>query len=320
MATDIIQQNLAASNVTFLAKFGELFSGVLPGEYSKYSDSLKVDTLVTEFDVITNHPKMRKWVGARREQKMRAYSQRVTLEPWEVTIPVSRRDLQFSDKLGLVAKSIKDALNQEVTAYDDAVHTGYVSNSGAGPTGYDNVSLFNASHPHGYLGATQGNLGALALTPANLDAVMTIMMSYRMENGNNYRVRPTHLRVGPKNANNAKTILTTTQRLIAVNNTGAEAASAVVAAAGISNVYQGQLELIIDPNLIGTMDDWWEVLDLSKPGLRPVIHVIGRPPTAIHQDKMDSDRRFQHDEFLYGLEGDWTVAAGLWQLAYRNVL
>jgi hypothetical protein len=32
------------------------------------------------------------------------------------------------------------------------------------------------------------------------------------------------------------------------------------------------------------------------------------------------DRRYQLDEFLYGLEGDWGAAAGIWATAYRNIL
>jgi phage major head subunit gpT-like protein len=320
-----IEEGLSNASTTFDTLAKQLFGGSnLPGEYANYTyTQTGVTTSTTEKDVLANTPIMRKWVGPRREQRLRAYQQRIQLAPYEATLAIARMTLAYRDKQGQVADAIKQFLNNETVAYDLSVHAEYVSNSGAGPTGYDGVSLFSSSHPHAPAstgGTTQSNTNTLPFSAANLDAVIATMTSYRFENDTPMRIAPTHLRVGPKLARQAQAVIGTGVRLIAVNASGAEATSSVVAATGVENVYKGVLQLIVDPNLIGTMDDWWEVLDLSKGDAKPMQLLVGRAPEPVHQDQMWADRRFQLDEFVYGLEGDWVPAAGIWATAYRNIL
>lgn len=320
----VIEEGLANASVTFdtLAK-GLFGGGLLPGEFGKYTFQQPTSSYTTEKDVLANTPVMRKWVGPRREQRLRAYIQRITLDPYEATLAVARMTLAYRDKQGQVADAIKQFMNNQVVAYDMAVHAAYVSASGAGPTGYDGVALFSASHPHAPSstgGSTQSNTSNLPLTAANLDTVIATMTSYRFENDQPMRITPTHLRVGPKLARTAEAILGTGSRLVAINTSGAEATSSVVAAAAVENVFKGVLQLIVDPNLIGSMDDWWEVLDLSKGDAKPMQMLIGRAPTPVHQDQLWCDRRYQLDEFLYGLEGDWGIGAGMWPTVFRNIL
>lgn len=321
----VIEEGLANASVTFDKLAQQLFGGnTLPGEYAQYTyTQTGVTTYTTEKDVLANTPIMRKWVGPRREQRLRAYQQRITLDPYEATMAVARMTLQYRDKQSQVADAIKQFLSNEVQAYDYSVHAAYVSNSGAGPTGYDGVSLFSSSHPHAPSstgGTTQSNTSNLPFSAANLDTVIATMTSYRFENDTPMRITPTHVRVGPKLARQAAAVLDTGTRLVAINASGVEAASSVVAAAGVENVYKGLLQLIVDPNLVGSMDDWWEVLDLSKGDAKPMQLLVGRAPEPVHQDQMWCDRRFQLDEFLYGLEGDWGAGAGIWMTCFRNIL
>jgi phage major head subunit gpT-like protein len=319
----IVEEGLANASVAFDTLAGQFFGQAqLPGNYALYTNVVTgVTAYTTELDVLANTPTMRKWVGPRREQRLRAYSQRITLDPYEATMAIARMTLAYRDRQGQVAKTIKAFLSNEKVAFDQSTHTAYVSNSGAGPTGYDGVPLFSASHPHGTAaGGTQSNTGSLALSAANLDAVIATMAGYMFENGTPMQVTPTHLRVGPKLAMAARAIIGQGTRLIAINASGVEATSSVVAAAAVPNVFNGELQLIVDPYLNGTMDDWWEVLDLSKGDAKPMQLLVGRAPTPVHQDQMWADRRFHLDEFLYGLEGDWKPDAGLWATCYRNIL
>lgn len=319
---NVVAEGLSNASIAFDTLAKQFFGGpVLPGAYAEYTNvQTGITSATTEKDVLANTPIMRKWVGPRREQKLRAYSQRITLDPYEATMSVSRMTLQYRDKQGQIADAIKSFLQNEKVAYDLSVHEKYVSNSGAGPTGYDGVALFSSSHPHAPGGTTQSNTGTAAFSAANLDAVIATMTSYRFENNTPMRITPTHVRVGPKLAMQAAAVLNTNTRLVAINASGAEATSSVVAATAVDNVWKGTLQLIEDPNLIGTMDDWWEVLDLSKGDAKPMQLLVGRAPEPVHQDQMWCDRRFQLDEFLYGLEGDWAADAGIWATAYRNIL
>lgn len=321
----VIQEMLAQTSLTFDTLAKDFFGAdIQPGEYMKYSNvKTGVDSMTTLQTVMANAPTMRRWIGPRQEKKARGYTQTITLEPYEATMPIPRPMLAYQDKQGQVADIIKQFIGNEKIAFDLSVHSAYVANSGAGPTGYDNVALFSASHPHAPAstgGATQSNTGTLPFSAPNLDTTIAAMMSYRFENDTPMRVQPTHLRVGPKLAMQASAILGLGDRVVVVNNLGAEAATGVVAATSVGNVFKGRLELIVDPNLIGTMDDWWEVLDLSKGDAKPMQLLVGRAPEPIHQDQMWHDRRYQLDEFLYGLEGDWKPAPGIWATAFRHIL
>lgn len=320
-----VEEGLANASVTFDTLADQLFGGSqLPGEYNVYtSTQTGVTSYTTEKDVLANTPVMREWVGPRREKRLRAYQQRITLKPYEATMAISRMTLAYRDKQGQIASRIKQFMGNQVVAFDQSVHSKYVSNSGAGPTGYDGVALFSSSHPHAPAstgGTTQSNTSNLPFSAANLDTVIATMTSYRFENDTPMRITPTHVRCGPKLARQVAAVLDTGTRLVAINASGAEAVSSVVAAAGIENVYKGMLTPIIDPNLVGAMDDWWEVLDLSKGDAKPMQLLVGRSPTPIHQDQMNSDRRFQLDEFVFGIEGDWGADAGMWQTCFRNIL
>jgi phage major head subunit gpT-like protein len=294
---------------------------VLPGEYSKYTRvQTGVTNETTEQNIITRAAMMRKWTGSRRSKMPRSYSQRVTLERYEDTLEIPRMTLSYRDQQGQVSGMISDFVAQQAAAYDIAVHALYTSNSGLGPTGFDAVGMFSASHPDGPAGALQSNTGTLPFNAQNLDVVMAQMMSLRAENGLSMRITPTHIRFGPKLAMQVSAVLQSTVRIASVNVSGTEVTSGVVAAAGIGNVFQGILQPIMDPNLVGTMDDWWEVLDLSKGNTRPMQLLIGRPITAINMVDMSSPKRFFEDKFVYGVEGDYVPAPEAWMLANRQIV
>lgn len=292
-----------------------------PGFFSEYTFvKTGVTTLMTKASVLTNVAGMRKWVGPRITKRPRAYQQIITLDPYEATMEIPRTMVQYMDQQGQVTGLIKQFMDVSKFAYDEATHAAYVMTSGAGPVGYDGVTLFNASHPFGANGAVQSNLGALAFNAPNLDTTIAAMMSLRFENNRPMQVNPTHVRVGPKNANTAAALLNSGTRLVVVNASGVEASSSVVAATGVDNVYRGRLQPIVDQNLVGTMANWWEVLDLSKGDAKPMQLYVGRAPEPQHQDQMWNDCRFNLDVFKYGLEGEFKPDAGIWALAYRHVL
>ena len=318
----VIQTILNDASIQFGELGKQLFAPpVLPGEYGNYTNTVTgVTALTTKLSVITNIPLMQQWNGARVSKRPRAFSQTITLKPYVATLPIQRTMLQYQDQQGQVTGLIKRFYDEQKGVYDDTTHGVYVSSSGAGPTGFDGVALFHAAHPYGPAGATQANLGALPFTIPNLDTTIAAMMSWQFENGRNMRIRPTHVRCGPKLANTVTAACNAGMRVVVVNASGAEASSGIVAASPMENVFKGQLTPIVDPLLVGAMDDWWEVLDLSKGEAKPMQMFIGRAPEVWNQDQMTDPSRFENDEFRFGVEGDFNADAGLWPTAYRHVL
>lgn len=315
-----LQETLIQSATQFEAAFQEIFRDAqVPGEFSKYTDVRMGKTIQLMLLVMANHPTMREWLGSRVEKYLRSYSQTITLRTWEATLPVRRILMDYVDSVGTVKDAIDTFVNSTSTAYDEQCSASLDGTSGTGPTGFDGVALFSASHPHGPSG-NQSNIAAgTALSYSAFDAGRAAMAGWRFENGTPARRKATHMRVGVALETRAKEILSATQRVVAVAADALEAGTRV-AATTIDNVWKGELELIVDPRIppSGTGAFYWDLFDLRQPKLRPIVLYVGRAPEPIHQLDMDSDRRFNLDELVFGIEGDFAPAAGHWMSCYRG--
>jgi phage major head subunit gpT-like protein len=319
MGTNLDLQNaLGAANTQYLVG-ADVFRNDLPGDYAKFCDVIPNDTFTLNFDWIGPSPLLREWVGPRIRKFLRAYDHNMTFKKWEATLPIARTLMAY-EKNKQVAKRIDNFLADNLYAYDKRWIEIMVSASGAGPTCYDGQRVFATSHPHGAAGATQSNWGTAALTHANYTAARLAMANLRMENGENYGIAPTHMVCGRKNEEKAKEILEAKDRVVKIDGSGDEATSFVSSAATRSNVWAGELELIIHPRLIGTYDDYWYLFDTSKAGVYPFTLQENRKPEPVLWDEMESPSRVEGDEFQYMLEGDFEVGAGMWQVAYANIL
>jgi phage major head subunit gpT-like protein len=313
-----LMEGLAAANTTFETAYNELYSQQLPGVYTNYTKIIQGNTMALDLRWTTNHPVMRKWLGSRVEKYVRTYQQSYVLEKYEATLPIPRMLLQYSNNMNLIGDTIDTFVKNQAQAYDAACSAALDGNSGAGPTCFDGVSLFSAAHPHAPGGTTQSNLSAgTNLNWVNFDAARAAMSQFKFENGEPAQMRPTHLRVGPKLETRAKEIVGAQMRVATYNNTGGQdAVSGVVAGVPLVNIWHGELDVIVDQRITNF---FWDLLDLSKPGVTPIILYEGRKPEPVHLDKMTDLPRFYNDNFIYGLEGDFTAGAGMWMTAYKTL-
>lgn len=322
-----IEDGLAASNVAFQTGWDGAFTKqTLPGVFSLYAEVMTgVTSEVTQFEQISNHAVGREWVGARREKFFREYNFSTKLKTWEATHRVPRKTLAYRDKLGVISKGIQDWISNQKTIFDMTAFQAYLSAAGAGPTCYDGAALFSASHPHSGAGGNQSNIGAAAnLSASTLDAAMTAMGSLTLENGEPAGYMPTHLVVGPALARRAKSLIGYDSRVVVVSAAGLQdVVASGVAAATVPNVFNGELTLVVDNRRIGSVAGtnvsyFWDVLDLSRPGIRPMMKLVGLPPTPDELTKPTDPNVFFQDDFLYGWHGDWVDDAYAWHCAYRG--
>jgi phage major head subunit gpT-like protein len=323
-----IESGLAASNVAFEIGFEGVFGGnqQLPGAYTFYSDvRTGANTEFTYLEMLANYPQAREWVGPRRIQLFRAYEQQIKLKTYEVTTSVPRKTLQYRDRIGAVGKTLTDWLAGQKVAFDRTAFQAYLSAAGAGPTCYDGAALFSASHPHSGAGGNQSNIGAAAnLNASTLETAVTAMSSLTLENGEPAGFQPNILMVGPALARRAKALVGADVRVITIDANGKlDAVSSAVAAATGPNMFNGEMTLVVDTRRIGavagtTVSYFWDLIDNSRPGIKPMIKTVGMAlePTILNQP--DSDNMFWRDNVIYGMKGDWSDDAYDWHCCYRG--
>jgi len=319
-----LESGLAAANTAFKAGYEEYFGGgkTPPGAHPFYCGEEPMTTETKRYDWLANFPVMERWVGPRRFGYLREYNQTIVLGPaWVQTLPIKRRLMQ-TDATGAVARGIQSFIKTQAGAFDKDASTLYLSATGAGPTGYDGVAIFSASHPHGPSG-NQSNISAgTALSPAALSAADIVMRGLRLENNEPAGVDPDTLIVGPALKDRALAIVgaNVETRIVAVNASGAEVptASTAVAAAAPFNIYSGMYKLVVDNRRpsSGTGAFYWELRDSKLPP--PIMRHVFRAPEPQHQDQMGSFCRFVNDEFWFGVEGDWVTDAGFWAGSHRG--
>jgi phage major head subunit gpT-like protein len=311
---------LSAAVTTYQTAYQDLYRSQLPGAYQAWTRIITGNTMNVDLRWLSNTPVMRKWLGARVEKTMRVNQTSYTLEKYEATTTVNRMDLQYEGNFSAIQDGLNTFLQNNLTAYDLAVSTALDGSSGAGPTCFDTLALFSTAHTQGPSAGTQSNLSSgTNLSWGNFDAARAAMAGFKFENGEPAYIKPTHMRVGTALESRAKQYLQAKDRVTFTNMLGAESTTAVQNATLMPNVWAGELTLIVDPRIpsSGTGAFYWDLYDLSKPGLRPIVLYEGRKPVPVIQNQMEGERRFRTDQFVFGLEGDFTVGAGHWMCGYR---
>jgi phage major head subunit gpT-like protein len=310
-----ISYGLAAVNTQWTEGATDFFNKGMEGPMLDLVDIVPSDTEYQAFAWLANSPMMSDWLGDRIVDMVRAYTFLTRMKPKQATIEFKRKELVYGN-LPIVMKQIASFFGSARANYDAHMYAKYASNSGAGPTGYDGVSLISGSHPHGPAGATQSNSASTtALSYSALVTYDAVMRLFRRENGESYGMIPSHLMVGPNKASVGKELLGI-DRLLPFANTGIEAAASVVGGVTKTNPYfSGAMQLIVNNRETG---NHWSILDLTKPGIRPFVLQENRFPEAISKDQMTDDPRWQRDVFQYGLEGDYEGDAGHWQSIIKS--
>lgn len=313
MSTDLSLSNstaVQATSTNYVERHAELFASTYMSPAAEVlAERIPVTTKVLSVNWLAKHPTMAKWLGARPESSFRAYNYTLTVEPYVATAAVKRMDVQ-ADTIGFVGRALDTFLRGAVTAVGDSVITSLITNSGKGPVIYDGVNLMDDDHPHvGTTAGTGSNYSTNNLSHANLDTAVYTGQLLTMENGRNFGINYDTLIVGPKLRVRAQQLLNAT-RLQTTTNASAFDAGTIVAAGAVPSVWQGDLKLIVDN---GITNYYWYLVDSSKVGAKPMAVAMFREPTPLVRDDMKDPRRWSHDEFLYGLEGDWTVGGAVWQ-------
>ena len=293
------QLSQAAANTAYLAKGAEIFANSLEGPWSVFTDVAPCDGQALEIDVLGASPIIRQLVGSRRFGSFRAFGHRIKVSEYSTdAIELARLQVDL-DKAGIMSKKLSDYLAQSANFWDKSVTDAFIAN----PKGFDGVALISTAHPFGYAG-NWSNDAAAALSPDAFNTGIAAMSSLRLENGEPAGFYPTHLMVGPKNRKMAHDLCTAALRPFPITASGVEGYSSALAPTAIPNWMAGQLQVIVNPRLVGTTtEDMWFLMDLSRPGVRPMILGEAIAPSAVVVDDPQSEPVTQRAAYQYYVGG-----------------
>lgn len=309
--------NLALGLQDFMADFRAMWADMAStpnaGAYAKWTQDIDANgsTSVT-WAFIANHPKVRKWIGARIAKNPRLYTQSLGYDDYEATMELPM-DLVNYDKTGAVKDAIKTFLEQ-TDMFDSVVTTALDSASGAGPTGFDGAALVSASHPHSSSGGNQSNIASgTNLSAAALAAADGAGMLITYENGEPAGIRYNTLRVGPLLKHRSLEITGST-RLVAVANDGLEAGTRVAAAAIPSTFTGGALDVIVDDRITTR---YWDLVDTRR-SAKPIVLFRVQNPEPVIVDDPASPIVYENKRYSFGVTAKLGAAAGHWHTIFRG--
>lgn len=304
----------ANANTEYLNYGQSIFDRPMSGPFEVYTQILTCDGRALELDGIGPSSEAEELLGTRTWKAFREYAKLIQVKPYSIkgaSLPRLRVD---KDPTGAMAARLRDFLDGARNFWDKPVTDVLLSN----PTGIDGVSLLNDSHPYGADGGTWDNKTTDTLSQTSLTAGWVAMTGLRNEEGAPMGIMPTHLMVGPSQYREALD-LTGAARPVPFSNAGApDASSNVVAAVMQENWLRGQLQVVLNPRMIGTNASDWILMDLSK-SVRPIVAGEAIAPQAFVATGADSPGMQQQSEYRYWVEGYAAIGGGVPHIVYGRL-
>lgn len=306
-----------AANTEFLAIGNEIFNKRPGGAWSMLAKTVSISGQSLELDAIGPSPAVRKMLGSRVFNGLRAYAKSTPAVEYSASGLELKRVLVENDKSGIVRGRLADYLGGVgADFFEKPVIDLLLSN----PLGIDQTALFSATHPYGADGGTWDNITSGGLDQTELEGGIVAMRGLRFENGEPAGFFPTHLVVGPALEREALD-LTGADRMMPVSNAGApDATSSVVAAVTIKNWIGGRIDvMVVDRFADGTHDSDWLIADLSKPNIRPIVVGEAIPAQAVVVDNPQSTVMVERACYQYYVGGNAAISGYAPQCVYGKM-
>lgn len=293
---DINSANLEALRKTYNTLFQQGLSFTPPVSIDFLFRDFPSTTAANFYAWMEQIPGFREWVGDRVFKNVRSQKFEVLNRPWEDSVSMGKDEIE-DDQYGVYAPLVQ--MMGEAWAllkFKIALEVLYLN-----ATGFDGKAYFADDHAYG--DNTIDNVATLALSETTFNAAFTAAAAYKFSNGELCRTRFTHLVHGPK--------LHATAYHIVDAEVHADGGVAV-ANPNFKRVTRVEVE-----DLAGTYDDYWFLLDCSKP-IKPVARQIRREATPLMDTRIEQVMRTGRFDIM----ADGRCAAGptFPHLAYAGIL
>lgn len=291
----INQANLAVLRTTFQKRFGEAFEGVEAWS-DKVATRIPSSNANSTYGWMNQAVRLREWVGARQAMVMREHNYVLSNVPFEATFEVPREHI-LDDSLGIYTEALIPQFAEATRKHPDLSIIERVFNAagGNGPTGFDGLSFWHASHPtYNGAGVYSNDLTVEAssyeVLGEQMAAARSDMMTIVGENGIIIRNDP-RLLIVPSAQEYRFLKLTESTTLPADNGSN------------MDNILKGMFKVLVVPELDAISSTTIYMADVSRP-IKPILWQVRSNPIFRAFDTGKEEHAFNDNVFRYGIDGD----------------
>lgn len=279
---------------------GGLQLGAEQSFWKDIATEMPSSTETNVYPFISMIPGLREWVGPRIFNNVAARSYSLTNKHWEDSIEVDRNKIE-DDQFGMYTP-IAGMLGQHCEEWPDR-ELARVVEAGTTELGWDGQFFFDTDHPvdpdNAGAGTNSNKLVGAGYDIAVADplvpfaAAKAAMALWKREDGQQMGTQLDTIMVHP---NEEKFGL---QIVEAINTM--QVAGANTAAAGVTNVYRGRVNLIVNPYLKVTSGRPWYGLCTRKM-LKPFLWQKRKPPELVALTNPQDSNVFRQRVFQWGVD------------------
>ncbi|MBT4815298.1 MAG: hypothetical protein HON70_06345 [Lentisphaerae bacterium] len=306
----ITEKTMAALFVALSAAFGEGLNTPPPVDLVEAGLVTEVTstTASQQFPIEEAPEGFREWFGDREWKDIMAFLYEIKNRDFELSRKMKRKTLA-DDQHGVFATFLKaKGWEWPMQKYEMMIEV--LQNQ---HNVYTGKKLFATNHSKGYEG-TLSNKSTTALSATELDVVILAASAWKFSNGKLVRPRWTHLLHGPKLRDTVNQLVVDEWVSTA---TATDDATTTYVAGRKGNKYHRAFVPMEIPDFVGDYDDYWALLDCSKP-IKPLILQTREVPKFV----MDTDPRQIEftGEIRMGASGRAAAGASFPHLAIGGVL
>lgn len=290
----ITPANLAALQTSFSTIFGKAFRAYQTPLVGRIAMTVSSSTKTQTYGWMSPLMKMRKWLGPRVVQNLKANSYMLENEDYEATVAVDKNEIE-DDQLGLFNPRVESLAAVGAQLPDQLLLEALLA--GETGLGFDSVAFFATTHNLDPAG-NQLNIGSVPFNPGGWAFVRATMASYTGEDGQPLGIMPNLVMIPPEYEMQAAAMFKST-----------------TVPGGGANVFAGQAEYIVVPELAGTND--WYAFDTRQP-IKPFIYQIRQPVQLVSKTSVTDDNVFWQKEFVWGIDARAAVGYGPWFTAFKS--
>ena len=315
---NITPSNLKALFQQFNMQYNAMFAATQT-MYQAYSSEFPSKTKQSVYAWLAQFGGMRKWEGSRQAVDAVGRSYTLTNIPFERTVELDRDDVFFDqysffgavvENLAIAAKTLRD---QETA--DALTH-------GVSRACWDGQYFFDTDHPvnpdDSSLGTYSNNLVGAAYDfskdPKGVWALAkTTMRKFKDDGGKPLNVMPDTILVGPDLEDAALTVAEASTIVKTIQNV---AGDQNVAAAGVTNIYAGKVNVVVSP-WFGLADTSAAYFICSNKPVKPILWQNAKDATLIARINPEDPKVFDCKKFTYGVDALGAAGYGLPWTAVR---
>jgi len=303
---DINRTNLEALFKSIVKGFQDGMAYRPPVDLGFLTSAFGSTTAANYYPFLEQIPGFREWIGDREFQNLRSQKFEVANRDFELSLVMPDKDLQ-DDQYGMyVGLTQQVAAGWPVLLYELLVEV--LTNRVKAWDGY-----YMLSDSHVYGSNSIDNYTTDSLSATSFEAALVAAGAWKFSNDKPCRTQFTHLLYGPKNE---QTVFDLIKNEYVVSKLATGGTADYVGGA-VKNRNFGRVTPVLIPDFIGDYDDYWVLLDCSKP-IKPVLLQTRKTPTVT----MTTDPERIAEQGLVKIMADGRAAAAptFFHLAYGGVL